>query len=74
MQIVKQLRRIIFLLSFLKDDFEWLAMSSQSPDKAKKIRKIWRAKIEWILRDILTSTPNQDSFDQVFEELNSDWG
>lgn len=68
---IKQLRRIIYLLSLLKDDFEWLAMDA-IPEKKKKITNVWREKISWVLRDIVTSTQKQESFNQVFTELNSD--
>ena len=70
----KQLRRIIVLLKLLSWEMEFFAMSDDMPEtKRKKWDKIYRKdRIEWVLRDILTSTTDSHAFDEVTEDLNSE--
>ncbi len=66
------LRRILYLLNLLSMEFEYFAMDLPA-DKRTKWEKVYKAKgVDWILRDIKTSTRNAEVFDGIFTELNSE--
>lgn len=67
-----QLKRILVMLTLLGFDIEWFALGLP-PEKAKKWQRTYKEKaIDWVKRDILTSTARSEIYEEVFRELNSD--
>lgn len=69
------LRRIFSTLQVLETDFEGLAfvVEANNPPLAKKIRNVYNSnKIRWVKRDLLTTAQSQDTYETLFEELNSE--
>ena len=68
----KQLRRIFFLLKILSDELEYLALDAH-PGLKKKIENVYLKRgVSFVLRDLLTSTQSQETYDAMFRELNSE--
>lgn len=65
------LRRILVMLTLISKDIEWFAID-MTPEKRKKWLNLYQKRVDWILRDIITSTPHSHVYDDVFAELNSE--
>ena len=67
------LHRFLHLLMMCQYELEWEQTDTKiSPERRKKLAQYNRNHIGWLLRDILTSTPNSEAYNMVFEELNSE--